>query len=46
MILKKREFSERTEVISGKILGSPFTINTHSGNLIEKAGKSSISEVS
>jgi DNA-binding CsgD family transcriptional regulator len=34
-----------TKEISEKLFRSPFTINTHRSNIIEKAGKSSITEV-
>ncbi len=34
-----------TEQIAGKLFLSPFTINTHRGNILEKTGKSHISDV-
>jgi DNA-binding CsgD family transcriptional regulator len=34
-----------TKEIARKLVRSPFTINTHRSNIIEKAGKSSITEV-
>jgi DNA-binding CsgD family transcriptional regulator len=44
-IIKLIELGLSTEEIAGKLFLSPYTINTHRGNILQKSGKSHISEV-